>query len=97
LNANKTTTKTFLLLCGLDYGQNEATDIGNVKAKNLNACAEACAKKTNCTGAGWGVIKGDKGPEHTCWMKTGLIKSHNATGAWGFAKLVSEGEGEVVG
>ncbi|KAK4447243.1 hypothetical protein QBC34DRAFT_467815 [Podospora aff. communis PSN243] len=93
-NTNTTTTKKFLLLCGLDYGEGEATDIGNTKVKNLNACAEACAKKANCTGAGWGVIKGDKGPEHTCWMKTGLIRSHNATGTWGFAMLLGKGEGE---
>ena len=93
-SSNSTTTpaeKRFLLLCGIDYGSDEATDIGNVKVKNLDACAEACAKKTNCTGAGWGVIKGDKGPEHTCWMKMGLVKGHNTTGAWGFAQLVGEG------
>ncbi|KAK0743881.1 hypothetical protein B0T18DRAFT_490494 [Schizothecium vesticola] len=86
------TSKAFVLLCGLDYGDKEATDIGSVKVRNLSACAEACAKKTNCTGAGWGVIKGDKGPEHTCWLKTDLIKSHNATGEWGFARLIEDGK-----
>ncbi|KAK0640584.1 hypothetical protein B0T16DRAFT_333882 [Cercophora newfieldiana] len=81
-------TKSFLLLCGLDYGKGEATDIGNVKVMSLNECAEACAKKKKCTGAGWGVLAGDKGPEHKCWMKTDLTRSHNATGEWGFAKLI---------
>ena len=82
--------KRFRLLCGLDYGEGEATDIGNVKTKNLAACADACARKTNCTGAGWGVIKGDAGPEHTCWLKTNLTRFHNATSAWGFAILLPE-------
>lgn len=50
-----------MLLRGRNYGEGEATDIGNVKVKNLNACAEACAKKTNSAEAGWGAIKGIRG------------------------------------
>ncbi|EAQ85555.1 hypothetical protein CHGG_09569 [Chaetomium globosum CBS 148.51] len=71
--------KRFRRLCGVDYGgEGEAVDIGNVKTINLDACIDACASETNCTGAGWGVIEGDKGPTHSCWMKTNLTKSHKA-------------------
>jgi hypothetical protein len=75
-------------MCGLDYsGAGQAVDIGNVQTLNLEACIDACAAQSNCTGAGWGVIKGDKGPEHTCWMKTNLGKPHTATSDWAFAVL----------
>lgn len=84
--------KRFRRLCGLDYGgEGEAVDIGNVKTRNLDACIDACASETNCTGAGWGVIEGDKGPTHSCWMKTNLTKSHKAMPEWGFAVLVPAG------
>ncbi|KAK3360747.1 hypothetical protein B0T25DRAFT_536300, partial [Lasiosphaeria hispida] len=89
--AGNGTAKRFRLLCGFDYGQGEATDIGNVKTKNLDACADACASKANCTGAGWGVISGDKGVEHKCWMKTNLTKPHAATSDWGFVLLLPNG------
>ena len=81
--------KQFRRMCGIDYGgKGEAVDIGNVKTHNLDACIDACAAKTNCTGAGWGVIEGDTGPLHACWMKTNLTKAHKATPDWGFAVLV---------
>ncbi|KAK4150425.1 hypothetical protein C8A00DRAFT_18036 [Chaetomidium leptoderma] len=81
--------KRFRRLCGLDYGgEGEADDIGNVKTRNLDGCIDACASRGNCTGAGWGVIEGDKGPTHSCWMKTNLTKPHKATPDWGFAVLV---------
>ncbi|KAK1759986.1 hypothetical protein QBC47DRAFT_450316 [Echria macrotheca] len=86
--SNGTAPKQFKLLCGFDYGKGEAVDIGNTKVKNLNACADACAARSNCTGAGWGVIEGDKGVEHTCWMKNNLTTPHNATAEWGFAVLI---------
>jgi hypothetical protein len=81
--------KQFRRLCGLDYGgEGEAVDIDNVKTRNMDACIDACASEENCTGAGWGVIDGDKGSTHTCWMKTNLTKSHKAKPDWGFAVLV---------
>ena len=84
--------KQFRRLCGLDYGgEGEAVDIDNVKTRNMDACIDACASEENCTGAGWGVIDGDKGATHTCWMKTNLTKSHKAMPDWGFAVLVPVG------
>jgi len=90
-----TPRKQFRLLCGFDYGQGEAKDLKGVKVQNLNACADACAATANCTGAGWGVISGDAGPEHTCWLKTNLTKPHVATGSWGFAVLL-DGNGTAI-
>jgi hypothetical protein len=84
--------KQFRRLCGVDYGgEGEAVDIGNVKTRNMDACIDACASETNCTGAGWGVIEGDKGATHTCWMKTNLTRPHEAMPDWGFAVLVPAG------
>ncbi|KAL2173293.1 uncharacterized protein P884DRAFT_252168 [Thermothelomyces heterothallicus CBS 202.75] len=81
--------KRFRRLCGIDYGGNgEAVDIGNVKTRNLDRCVDECASRPKCTGAGWGVIQGDEGPLHTCWLKTNLTKPHKATPDWGFAVLL---------
>ncbi|KAL1841767.1 hypothetical protein VTJ49DRAFT_6605 [Mycothermus thermophilus] len=99
---SSTSGQRFRRLCGIDYGPGEAVDIGNVPTRNLDACADACASRANCTGAGWGVIEGDKGPLHSCWMKTNLTEPHEAPEVWGFALLVvdedeedEEGKGEV--
>ncbi|KAL2158798.1 hypothetical protein VTH06DRAFT_3990 [Thermothelomyces fergusii] len=81
--------KRFQRLCGIDYGgEGEAVDIGNVPTRNLDRCIDECASRPDCTGAGWGVIKGDKGPLHTCWLKNNLTKPHEATPDWGFAVLL---------
>lgn len=81
--------KRFRRMCGVDYGgEGEAIDIANVKTRSLDACIDACASRSNCTGAGWGVIKGDKNPLQSCWMKTNLTKFHKATPDWGFAVFV---------
>ncbi|KAK4236797.1 hypothetical protein C8A03DRAFT_45253 [Achaetomium macrosporum] len=81
--------KRFRRMCGIDYGGNgESVDIGSVKTLNLDACIDACATRSNCTGAGWGAIEGDKGPMHSCWMKTDLTKPHKATSDWAFAILL---------
>lgn len=78
----------FKLLCGLDFtGDREAVELGVVKTMNLTECADACAATTNCTGAGWGIIAGNGGPGHYCWMKTGLIRGHRAAPGWGFAVI----------
>jgi hypothetical protein len=87
----------FLRLCGIDYGPSEAVDIGSVRVRNLDACAEACANEPDCTGAGWGVIEGDTGPFHSCWMKTNLTEPHKAPDTWAFAMLVVDEDGEEEG
>ncbi|KAK3998225.1 hypothetical protein QBC44DRAFT_354133 [Cladorrhinum sp. PSN332] len=88
--------KRFTRLCGLDYsGEDEATDIANVKVNSLDQCIEACASRAGCTGAGWGVSSSDKAdPLQSCWMKKGLKKSHDAKrGDWGFAVLLEADNG----
>ncbi|KAK4228628.1 hypothetical protein QBC38DRAFT_544032 [Podospora fimiseda] len=83
--------KNFRRLCGLDYsGEDEAIDIANVKVNSLDQCIEACANKTGCTGAGWGINLSEKSdPLHSCWMKKALKKSHDAKRAdWGFAVVM---------
>ncbi|KAM7185717.1 hypothetical protein V8F33_012227 [Rhypophila sp. PSN 637] len=82
-------TKQFQRICGIDYGQGEAKDIGSKKVASLDECMDACAARAGCTGAGWGAITGDKGNMHSCWMKTGLIKPHKATQDWGFGVLIT--------
>ena len=85
--------KRFQRFCGLDYGgKGEATDIGSVKTRTMDACMDACASRGNCTGAGWGAMDGDTDGMHSCWMKTNLNKSHKATPDWGFAVLVQTAE-----
>ncbi|KXX75058.1 hypothetical protein MMYC01_207768 [Madurella mycetomatis] len=87
----RTGSKQFRRMCGIDYGgEGEAVDIGNVQTRSLDACIDACAARPSCTGAGWGVIDGDSGAMHSCWMKTNLTRFHRARDDWGFAVLVSE-------
>lgn len=83
--------KRFRRMCGIDYGgEGEAVDIGSVKTKSLDDCIEACAAEAACTGAGWGIIEGDDGAMHSCWMKTNLTSFHQARTDWGFAVLMEE-------
>ncbi len=88
--------KTFLHICGVDYsGDDQAEDIGSVKATNFDECMEACAEEDECTGVGWGPkVKGNDYRE-TCWMKKGLLKSHKATPEWNFAVLIARGTNET--
>ncbi|KAK0737460.1 hypothetical protein B0T21DRAFT_439144 [Apiosordaria backusii] len=82
--------KKFITLCGVDYSENgEAKEISNAKVKTFRDCLELCSKKKECTGAGWGVMEGDKAGEHTCWMKNGLNSSHTAVPEWGFGVLLA--------
>ncbi|KAK3332980.1 hypothetical protein B0T19DRAFT_398699 [Cercophora scortea] len=83
--------KQFQRFCGIDFGPGESTDLGSVKTDSLDTCLDACAAREKCTGAGWGVISGDTGNLHSCWMKTNLTHSHKATAEWGFGKLVQGG------
>ncbi|KAK0668509.1 hypothetical protein QBC41DRAFT_393562, partial [Cercophora samala] len=82
--------KKFITLCGVDYSDGEARNISNAKVKSLRDCLELCSRKKECTGAGWGVMEGDKVGEHTCWMKNGLNSSHTARNDWGFGVLLPE-------
>ncbi|KAK3693061.1 hypothetical protein B0T22DRAFT_486851 [Podospora appendiculata] len=84
-------SKQFQRFCGIDFGPGESTDLGSAKTESLDACLDACAAKPKCTGAGWGVIAGDTSSLHSCWMKTNLTRSHEATPEWGFGRLVQGG------
>lgn len=77
-------------MCGVDYaGKDEANDIGSSKTKTFTLCMELCAKKVDCTGAGWGPSDSD--PEQSiCWMKNNLTKSHAAEPIWSFAVLLAD-------
>ncbi|KAI1816665.1 hypothetical protein GGS20DRAFT_536429 [Poronia punctata] len=82
-------TKRFLRLCGVDYGEGDgAIDITNIPTVNVTDCIDNCAGTPGCVGCGWGFIKGDKGPEHRCWLKSDLKKSHDANPNWAFALLL---------
>ncbi|KAK3947114.1 hypothetical protein QBC32DRAFT_271374 [Pseudoneurospora amorphoporcata] len=81
-------SKEFTRLCGLDFGQGEAVDIGSVNTTSFNSCLDKCAQKQGCMGAGWGAIPGDDETHHTCWMKTNLTtKGHKAVDEWAFGML----------
>lgn len=81
--------KRFLHLCNLDYsGANEAIDIGNVKTSTFKECIEACSRRDDCQGAGWGPPNNVNKARGTCYMKRGLKTSHEATADWNFAVLL---------
>ncbi|KAJ9131739.1 hypothetical protein NKR23_g11580 [Pleurostoma richardsiae] len=82
--------RRFERFCGIDYsGKGQADDLGSVKTTSMDLCMDACAKKASCTGCGWGVLDGDTGDAHSCWLKANLSNSHNATADWAFAVLLS--------
>ncbi|KAI1442073.1 hypothetical protein F5Y02DRAFT_268294 [Annulohypoxylon stygium] len=80
--------KQFLRICGIDYSGNEATDLRQVPTESMLDCMKNCAGTSGCTGCGWGYIQGDTGTQHTCWLKGGLKKSHEADVNWAFAILL---------
>ncbi|KAK2610301.1 hypothetical protein N8I77_003747 [Diaporthe amygdali] len=82
-------SKQFEQYCGIDFSGDQAIDVGNVKVTSMDACMDACASQSNCTGAGWGYLEGDNGTEHSCWMKANLTEPHNATSEWAFAILLN--------
>ncbi|KAK1775119.1 hypothetical protein QBC45DRAFT_423178 [Copromyces sp. CBS 386.78] len=104
--SSSSSSKKFTRLCGLDFGQGEAVDIGSVNTTSFNSCLDKCAQKQACMGAGWGAIPGDEETHHTCWMKTNLTtKGHKAVDEWAFGMLSlsvggngdgPDGEGEDV-
>ncbi len=85
-------SKAFKLFCGIDYGGvGGAIDITNVLTNNIEECMTSCSGLANCTGCGWGVLPGDAGPKHRCFLKTDLQTSHNASSDWSFAVLQGVG------
>jgi hypothetical protein len=91
LYTSDTASKRFQQFCGIDYSGDQAVDVGSVKVTSMDACMDACASQSNCTGAGWGYLEGDNGTEHSCWMKANLTRPHNATAEWAFAVLLVNG------
>ncbi|KZZ98541.1 hypothetical protein AAL_03059 [Moelleriella libera RCEF 2490] len=80
--------KTFLRLCGTDFsGDDGAVDLGVVWTATVQDCINSCAGYPNCTGCGWGVMTGDPGTDHRCWLKSDLQKSHAVRSGWDFAIL----------
>lgn len=80
--------KTFQLICDIDYsGAGEATDVASLYTTDMEACVSNCAVFEGCTGCGWGVIPGDAGSLHRCWLKGGLGKTHQSKPGWYFAIL----------
>lgn len=86
-------SKRFQQYCGIDFSGDQAVDVGSVKVTSMDACMDACASRSNCTGAGWGYLEGDNGTEHSCWMKANLTEPHNATAEWAFAILLTNNNG----
>ncbi|KAI1653726.1 hypothetical protein F4813DRAFT_243105 [Daldinia decipiens] len=80
--------KRFLRICGIDYSDNESTNLRQVPTESILDCMKNCAGTAGCTGCGWGYIEGDTGTQHTCWLKGGLKKSHDVDINWAFAKLL---------
>ncbi|PNY29607.1 Uncharacterized protein TCAP_00477 [Tolypocladium capitatum] len=82
------TRKTFLRICGIDYtGPGQAVDLGAVLATSMQECMADCAGYPGCTACGWGVIPGDTGTAHRCWLKGDLQKAHVVRTGWDFAIL----------
>ncbi|KAI2774483.1 hypothetical protein F4815DRAFT_397043 [Daldinia loculata] len=80
--------KRFLRICGIDYSDNESTNLRQVPTESILDCMKNCAGTAGCTGCGWGYIEGDTGTQHTCWLKGGLKKPHDTDINWAFAKLL---------
>jgi hypothetical protein len=79
--------KSFLRLCGLDYADANTDDLATVWTANVQDCITNCAGYPGCIGAGWGVIEGDTGDNHRCWMKRTLGEPHEVREGWDFAIL----------
>lgn len=84
----KSVKKTFLRVCGVDYvGSGGAVDLGVVWTASMQDCMNSCAGYTNCTGCSWGVIPGDGGSDHRCWLKSDLRSPTSVRSGWDFAIL----------
>lgn len=81
-------TKNFLRLCGIDYsGGSEAVELAHKPTFSFEDCIGNCAGTYGCTGCGWGVLSGDEGADHQCWMKSNLTTDHKVASDWCFAIL----------
>ncbi|KAB5546952.1 hypothetical protein GE09DRAFT_1223979 [Coniochaeta sp. 2T2.1] len=80
--------KTFLRLCGIDYsGGSEAVELVNKPTFSFADCMGNCAGWYGCTGCAWGVVNGDTGADHQCWIKSDLTTGHKVAPDWCFAIL----------
>lgn len=78
-------------VCGIDYsGAGQAVDLGNVWTSGMQECMASCAGLPKCTGCSWGVIEGDAGSDHRCWLKGELKTSTAVRPGWDFAILQQE-------
>jgi hypothetical protein len=78
----------FRRICGVDYtGKNSAVDLAHAWTPTFEDCMLLCAGYPDCEACGWGVIKGDPGSYHRCWLKGNLKESHTARTGWHFAIL----------
>ncbi|AEO54540.1 hypothetical protein MYCTH_2297208 [Thermothelomyces thermophilus ATCC 42464] len=80
-------TKSFLRVCGVDYGGSGATDLAQAWTDSMADCMNSCASFDQCTGCAWGYLDGDEGAQHRCYMKKDLKKAHQADSDWCFAIL----------
>lgn len=82
------TNATFLRRCGIDYsGVDQAKDLASVWTLSMQDCMFQCADYPGCQACGWGVIPGDEGSLHRCWLKSNLQSSHQSRAGWEFAIL----------
>ncbi|KAI5856773.1 hypothetical protein GGS23DRAFT_393036 [Durotheca rogersii] len=80
--------KRFLRICGIDYSADEAQDLRQVPTETILDCMKNCAGTYQCTGCAWGVLEGDTGTQHTCFLKGNLRTPHEADINWAFAVLL---------
>ncbi|ATY64539.1 hypothetical protein A9K55_004604 [Cordyceps militaris] len=80
--------KRFKRLCGIDYsGRDQARDLASVWTNTMQDCIFQCVNFSGCTGCGWGIIAGDLGSEHRCWLKSDLKALYSLRSGWEFALL----------
>ncbi|KAI0883520.1 uncharacterized protein GGS22DRAFT_190179 [Annulohypoxylon maeteangense] len=76
-------SKPFNIQCGRDYSsQNGALDIVHIQKPTMSSCIDACGKRDDCVGVGWGTYQSS--PQ--CWMKSKLGEP-NWSPLWYFAQL----------
>ncbi|KAH8883283.1 hypothetical protein GQ53DRAFT_752999 [Thozetella sp. PMI_491] len=81
--------KKFRRFCGIDFsGVGGAMDETSVLTSNMEECMISCSGLASCTGCGWGIVVGDEGPKHKCWLKSNLQTAHNTSSDWSFAILL---------
>ncbi|KAI1373351.1 hypothetical protein F4677DRAFT_220402 [Hypoxylon crocopeplum] len=80
-------SKPFNVQCGRDYSSaNGAQDITHMHQSTMANCIDACGKRSDCVGVGWGYYKGS----YQCWMKSQLGEP-NWSSQWYFAQLQDMG------